>query len=152
MMCMCVCRVAASQADGSEQTEDVSLQKQATFKYNMGWQKRGSGRAYNSKSGVGTFIGNATGKICAYGVRVSGCRTCTKWERLGKEPPSHKCYKNWTGSSKAMEPDVGAEVVSSVTYLCAHRTDVGTKGCFGEQLSGSGHQRQENFGLDCSVF
>ena len=38
-------------------------------KYDMGWQKRGSGQAYDSKSGVGTVIENRTGKICAYGIR-----------------------------------------------------------------------------------
>ncbi|CAC5392745.1 unnamed protein product [Mytilus coruscus] len=44
----------------SENGEDVNL---VTVKYDMGWQKRGSGRKYDSKSGVGTLIGEQTGKV-----------------------------------------------------------------------------------------
>ena len=39
------------------------------FKYDMGWQKRGAGRSYDSKSGVGTMIANLSGKIVGVGVR-----------------------------------------------------------------------------------
>ena len=77
----------------------------------MGWQKRGSGRTYNSKSGVGTLIGNNTGKIVGYGVRLSDCRMCGKEKATHVE---HKCAKNWDGSAKAMESDVGVELIHSV--------------------------------------
>lgn len=84
------------------------------FKYDMGWQKRGSGRAYDSKSGVGTLIGNKTGKICAYGVKTKDCRMCNFHMNKGKVPPEHKCQKNWSGSSKAMEPSVAVDVIKEV--------------------------------------
>lgn len=93
-----------------DQTQHVPAQ----FKYDMGWQKRGSGRCYDSKSGVGTLIGNMSGKICAYGVRSKCCRTCDYHSARGSEIPDHMCYKNWGGSSKAMEPDVGAQLVKEV--------------------------------------
>jgi len=80
----------------------------------MGWQKRGSGRCYDSKSGVGTMIGNKTGKIVAYDVRSKDCRKCTYYTRKGQETPVHKCSKNWNGSSKAMEPDVGCSLVTEI--------------------------------------
>ena len=47
----------------SDDTESNAGNKEGIFKYDMGWQKRGSGRSYDSKSG------NNTGKMCAFGVR-----------------------------------------------------------------------------------
>jgi hypothetical protein len=80
----------------------------------MGWQKRGAGRSYDSKSGVGTMIGNLSGKIVGVGVRSKDCRKCSYHLQKGQVPPEHKCCKNWQGSSKAMEPDVAAELVQEI--------------------------------------
>ena len=91
-----------------------------TFKYDMGWQKRGSNRIYDSKSGVGTMIGNETRRICAYSVRIKDCRKSQLFNK-GLTPPPHTCHKNWDGSSMAMEPDVGGELVKTVE---AHGVDV----------------------------
>ena len=93
-------------------TGNSESSREGIFKYDMGWQKRGSGRAYDSKSGVGTLIGNTSGKICAFGIRVSDCRTCSNFET--EKTPSHKCSKNWSGSAKAMESDVGVDLIKSV--------------------------------------
>ena len=41
-----------------------------------------------SKSGVGTLIGNTSAHISAFGVRVSGGRTCSK---SNEKTPSHNC-------------------------------------------------------------
>ena len=60
------------------------------------------------------MIGNNTGKICAYGLRLKDCRICVFYKNKGQDPPPHDCQKNWTGSSKAMEPDVGGELVKSI--------------------------------------
>jgi len=43
------------------------------MKYDMGLQKPGSGRCYDSKYGVGILIGSRTGKICAYDIRSKDC-------------------------------------------------------------------------------
>ncbi|XP_052281312.1 uncharacterized protein LOC127878826 [Dreissena polymorpha] len=97
-----------SKKSSTETTSDQTAKGQ--FKYDMGWQKRGSGRSYDSKSGVGTLIGNRAGKVCAYGARIKDCKTCNYHK--GKGPvPKHQCFKNWNGSSKAMEADVGGELV-----------------------------------------
>jgi len=60
------------------------------------WMKRSyrTGR-YDSLSGVGTIIGARTGKVLHMAVRNKYCAVCVKAENLEKEPPNHKCYKNW---------------------------------------------------------
>ena len=82
-----------------------------TLKYDMGWQKRSSGRRYDSASGVGTMVGQETGKIVDYGIRSKDCRICTIWTRRNEIPPEHECFKNFSGSSRAMEADVAGEIV-----------------------------------------
>lgn len=98
----------------STSPEEQPIKTACQFKYDMGWQKRGSGRAYDSKSGVGTLIGNRTGKICAYGVKNKDCRMCNFHINKGKVPPEHDCNRNWSGSSKAMEPSVAVDVIKEV--------------------------------------
>lgn len=84
------------------------------FKYDMGWQKGGSGQCYDSRSGVGITIGNLKGKICAYDVHSKSCRKCDYHKAKGSVVPDHKCSRNWTGSSKAMEPDIAGELVQEI--------------------------------------
>lgn len=79
----------------------------------MCWPKRSSGRKYDSAAGVGTMIGNRSGKIVGCGIRSKICRVCDQ-HNTQTDKPKHACYKNWNGSSKAMEPDVAAELVEEV--------------------------------------
>lgn len=81
--------------------------------YDMGWSKRGNGRSYDSLNGYGTFIGFLTGKILDFGTRNRKCRSCDK----GREKERHDCRKNFTGSAKAMEPDVGASLINNSAIL-----------------------------------
>ena len=46
-------------------------------KYDMGWQKRGSGCKYDFLSGVGTVIGNETGKVIGCKVKLKSCAVCS---------------------------------------------------------------------------
>ena len=109
------CSSSAAARNGNDIVgSDTTSSETRTFKYDMGWQKRGAGRSYNSKSGVGTIIGNNTGKICGYGIRITDCRKCQYHENRGKKAPDHKCFKNWNGTSKGMEPDVGVEMVHRI--------------------------------------
>ena len=78
------------------------------------WLKRGSGRAYNSKAGIGVLIGNTTKKVCAYGYRFTDCSVCRHHQSKGADPPPHDCNNNWGGSSKAMEPDIGVKLIQEV--------------------------------------
>lgn len=79
-----------------------------------GWQKRGTGRNYNSLSGVGHVCGVETGQVLAVSVRNKQCRVCSAAERLGRAPRRHSCRKNWTQSAKAMEADICVENVAAL--------------------------------------
>ena len=71
-----------------------------------GWLKRTHKHSYNAKSGVAIIIGKATGKILYMGVRNKFCSICN---RHPEQPPPHTCFRNWTGSSAAMETDIIVE-------------------------------------------
>ena len=71
-----------------------------------GWSKRTHKHSYNSKSGVAIIIGKATGKILYMGVRNKFCSICN---RHPEQPPPHTCFRNWNGSSAAMEIDIIVE-------------------------------------------
>ena len=44
--------------------------------YDMGWERKGSGRAYNSRSGYGVLIETENEKILSYGTQISNCKQC----------------------------------------------------------------------------
>ena len=84
-----------------------------TVRYDMGWQRRSSWRScrsYNSKSGHGVLIGQATGKILDYGTKISNCKQCER-----NPSKKHDCRTNWHGSSKAMEAQLGVDLVKRNT-------------------------------------
>lgn len=81
--------------------------------YDMGWSKRGNGRSYNSLNGYGTIIGFLTGKILDFATRNRKCKLCD----TGHDKKDHDCRKNFSGSAKAMEPDVGAALVNDSAIL-----------------------------------
>ena len=62
---------------------------------------------------MGSMIGLKTGKVIAFGTRTKCCAVCQSATRKGQQPKAHDCRCNWSGSSKAMEPDVGAELAKS---------------------------------------
>ena len=78
------------------------------------WQKRGAQTSYNSLSGASTLCGIYTRKVINSAIRIKRCRKCSRAERDGKQPFPHKCRKNWTGSAKAMEPDMLCEMVRNM--------------------------------------
>ena len=72
-----------------------------------GWSKRSHKHSYNAKCGVGIIIGLETQKILFMGVRNKYCAVCNQFPN--GDPPEHTCYKNWNGSSSAMETDIIVE-------------------------------------------
>ena len=88
-----------------------------------GWSKRSHKHSYNAKSGVAVIIGNATKKLLHLAVRNKYCSICTVAMNKGIPPKKHHCYKNWAGSSCAMEPDMilegfrAAESMHNVRYM-----------------------------------
>ncbi|CAG2252888.1 unnamed protein product [Mytilus edulis] len=70
--------------------------------------------SYSSHSGVGSVIGQNTGKVLNFKVCSDHCRICLKASQLGKEPENHECQKNWNKSPKAMEAHTGAELLKTL--------------------------------------
>lgn len=52
------------------------------------------------------IFGATTKKLLYLGIRNKYCSICSVVRRKGVEPRQHKCYRNWSGSSCAMEADI----------------------------------------------
>ena len=91
--------------------EDVEGSVVLTASYDMGWQRRSSGRAYNSRSGHGVLVGEISGRILNYGSRIINCKQCEVYMVSGNEK-CHDCRINWDGSSKCMESDLAVELIN----------------------------------------
>ena len=70
-----------------------------------GWITRGH-TPLTAKSGVGVIFGAATKKLLYIGIRNKYCAVCTIYERKQSPTPEHTCFKNWSGSSCAMETGI----------------------------------------------
>ncbi|CAC5364760.1 unnamed protein product [Mytilus coruscus] len=90
---------------GSDGNDNVTVSVDAA------WQRRGNGRSYDSLTGHCSMIGSKTGKVINYKWRSKACRICQRAEISGNIPRVHKCNKNFTGSAKAMEPDMVVDMV-----------------------------------------
>jgi len=73
----------------------------------------GNGRSYDSLNGYGAIIGFLSGKILDFSTRN---RKCKKYD-MGYHNTNHDCRKNFRESAKAMEADVGAELVNHSNIL-----------------------------------
>jgi hypothetical protein len=72
--------------------------------YDMGWQVRSSGGKYGSRTGHALLIGAESKKVLDSVVYNKKCTICAKQERRGViDRQSHRCLKNFDGSSKSME-------------------------------------------------
>ena len=98
-------RISSTSVD-SEGNTSISVS------FDGAWQKRGKGR--DSTTGFGTVIGENSGKILDYRVKCTRCRTCES-AIDGNEPTPHDCRKNFTGSSKSMEPEIAVECFNAAT-------------------------------------
>ena len=76
----------------------------------MGWQKRSTGKLYDSMSGHGFIFGCRTGNIIGFRVKSKSCSTCSKANSLNIAPKEHNFQINWDGSSGAMEAGVALEL------------------------------------------
>lgn len=73
------------------------------------WSKRSYKKNYNALSGVAAIVGQTFGKVLFIGVRNKYCTLCTRYQAKEVEPPSHHCFKNFSGSSTSMEADILVE-------------------------------------------
>lgn len=76
--------------------------------FDMGWQTRGTGRNYDSLTGVAASMGFFNKKVLAYVSKNRKCRKCDK----GNDPAEYDCTCNFQGSAKAMEPRAAVELVT----------------------------------------
>ncbi len=75
------------------------------------WQRRASGRAWNSLTGHASLMGVRTRKVIGLGVKSKRCLKCSRPKRKNKTPKPHKCGKNHTGSAKSMEAAIVVELL-----------------------------------------
>ncbi|KAI8437861.1 hypothetical protein MSG28_012078 [Choristoneura fumiferana] len=81
------------------------------------WGKRSYRTSnYNSLSGVACIIGYETKKVLFLGIRNSYCSVCAVASNKKIEVKKHKCFKNWSGSSTAMEADGVVEGGKRINY------------------------------------
>ena len=77
-----------------------------TVMVDAGWSKRSHKHSYNAKSGVGVIFGAATKKLLFIGVIYKYCSVCAVSKHHNLPTASHLCFKNWSGSSCAIEADI----------------------------------------------
>jgi len=86
----------------------------------MGWQKRSSGRRYDSSSGHAFLVGIKTRKPVAMCLKSSFCSVCCyhmKRHNLAQEEvPEHECVANHQGSAGSMESAALIEMIESLYY------------------------------------
>ena len=70
-----------------------------------GWSKRSHKHSYNAKSGVGVIFGAAIKEL----LFNKYCSICAISNHNNSPTPSHQCFKNWNGTSCAMESDIIVE-------------------------------------------
>ncbi|XP_062603151.1 uncharacterized protein LOC134264915 [Saccostrea cucullata] len=85
-----------------------------TVSFDGAWQKRGTGRGYNSLTGHASLVGEKTKKIVSFSSKSKKCRICSAATAKGVPPRKHNCRKNWQGSAKAMEPAMACEMLSAI--------------------------------------
>ena len=76
--------------------------------YDLGWQRKGIGRAYISRSGHGVLTGTESEKIFSY------CKQC-EVNKVTGQVNEHDCRMNWGGSSKAMESKLSVDMLVAGT-------------------------------------
>ena len=82
----------------------------------MGWQKRSSGRRYDSSSEHAFIIGGRRKGIIGMVLYSKACRKCDSAEKKGEEAGEHECPKNFEGSSKSMEASTILKMVEDAYY------------------------------------
>ena len=99
----------------NEQNTQEANAVDLTVSADMGWQKRSSGRKYDSPSGHMFMVGCSTNKIIDYEIKCVSCAICSNAKKKGKDPKPHHCQKNFDGHAKAMEAISAAEIITRIS-------------------------------------
>lgn len=73
------------------------------------WSKRSYKKNYSALSGAAAIIGRQTKKILFLGIKNKYCCICAQDLHKNRNPRVHQCFKNFTGSSTAMESTIIVE-------------------------------------------
>ena len=82
----------------------------------MGWQRRSSGRRYDSSSGYAFIIGGRSKGIIGMILYSKACWKFDAAENRGEESEEHEFPKNFEGSSKSMEASAILNMVEDALY------------------------------------
>ena len=88
-----------------------------SLSFDMGWQKRATGRIYDSLSGHGFFIGCLSKNVVEYGLLNKKCSTCMSLNRHSTPFKEHDCLVNWDGSSGAMEAGLAFNLILKIDKM-----------------------------------
>ena len=84
----------------------------------MGWQKRSSGRRYDSSSGHAFIIGGRSKGVIGMALHSKAWQKCDSAEKILEEAEEHECPKNFEGRSKIMEDSAILKMVEDAFYNC----------------------------------
>ena len=90
----------------------------------MGWNKRSSGRIYDSSSRHASIIGGRGKGVFGMVIYSKAYQKCDATEKRGEESEEHECPKNSKGSSKNMEASIIMNMVEDALYNCFFIIDV----------------------------
>ena len=82
----------------------------------MGWQKKPSGKIYDSSIWHAFITGGISKGIIGMVLYYNSCRKCDTAEKRGEEAEEHECPKNFEGSSKIMEASYILKMVEDAFY------------------------------------
>ena len=88
------------------------LKKLLTCSFDMAWQRRSSGRIYDSLSGHAFLVGGLTKKVVNAVVLCKKCKVCEIAKKQKKNCCEHICPINYQVTSKAMEASAALRLVT----------------------------------------
>ena len=74
--------------------------------YDMGWQKRSSGRIYDFSSGHAFIIGAISMGIIGIGLYYKACRKCGAAEKRGEELEEHERLVRYLAIEQALWEEI----------------------------------------------
>ena len=161
-------RLSKEAGEGTHVTKEYGELPALTMSTDGCWQRRASGRHYDSASGCVHFIGVRCKKVCARRLNINRCYICARIERLEgkkqkakrvkkkesakkykskiKEIKTHRCLKNFWGTSKAMEAD---SIVRLVKKFPKHKGAYIRGLCMDDDATTPAHLKEDT-GPKCS--
>ena len=101
-----------AQTDKDKKKNKIKL----TVTYDMGWQKRSSGRRYESSSRHTFIIGERRSGVIGMFLYSKTCQKFDAAEKRGEEAEEHECPKNFKGISNSMEASEIMKMVEDYFY------------------------------------